>query len=72
MCIDLDKSKQKNLRHNSAIFVLEQNIIKMTPQKMGKIIGVSEVDFYSEIDFKPLYSKNPTKKPKKFTMPKKG
>jgi hypothetical protein len=31
--------------------VLEQNFITMTPQKMGKIIGVSEVDFYSEIDF---------------------
>jgi hypothetical protein len=32
-------------------FVLEQNFIRMTPQKMGKIIGVSDVNFYSEIDF---------------------
>jgi hypothetical protein len=33
------------------LFVLEQNFITMTPLKMGKIIGDSEVDFYSEIDF---------------------
>ena len=62
MCIVLDKSKQLLLGsygqkktfllgHNSAIFVLEQNFIKMTSQKIGKLIGVFEVDFYSEIDF---------------------
>jgi hypothetical protein len=61
MCIVLDKSIQLLLGSygqkknfwtiTQPLFVLEQNFITMTPPKMGKIIGVSEVDFYSEIDF---------------------
>ena len=62
MCIVLDKSKQLLLggygqkKKNcwaitQPFFVLEQNFIIMTPQKMGKIVGVFEVNFYSEIDF---------------------
>ena len=60
MCKVLDKSKQLLLGSygkkklfwaiTQPFFVLEPNLITMTPQKMGKIIGVSEVDFYSEID----------------------
>ena len=43
--------KKKNWAITQPFFVLEQNFITMTPPKMGKIIGVSEVYFYSEIDF---------------------
>ena len=55
MCIVLDKSKQLLLGSygqkklfwaiTQPFFVLEQSFITMTPPKMGKIIGVSEVYF---------------------------
>ena len=37
--------------HNSAIFVLEQYLITVTLPKVVKLIGFSEENFYSKIDF---------------------
>ena len=43
--------KKKNCAITQPFFVLEQNFRKVTPPKMGEIIGVSEVNCYSKIDF---------------------
>ena len=60
MCKVLDISKQlllgsygqkKKIGHISAIFCFRTKFYNNDPPKMGKIIGVSELDFYSEIDF---------------------
>ena len=55
MGIILDKSElwpKKKIRVKTQIFfVLEQNFITATTLKMGNIIGVSEVNFYSKIVF---------------------
>ena len=54
MGIVLDESKPLLLGSfaiTQPFFVLEQNFRKVTPPKMGKIIGVSEVNFYSKINF---------------------
>ena len=59
MVIVLDKSKQiplecygkKKLGHNSGIFRFRTNFREANPPKMGKIIGVSEINLYYKIDF---------------------
>ena len=42
---------------NQLFFVSEQNFILVTPpkKKIGKKIGVSDVKFYSNINFKPYF-----------------
>ena len=40
--------KKNTCATTQPFFVLEQNFRKVTPPKMGKIIGVSEVNFYSK------------------------
>ena len=61
MGIVSDKSKPLLLRSydkkknfwaiTQPFFVLEQNFRKVTPPKIGKMIGVSQVNFYSKINF---------------------
>ena len=51
-------------------FVLEQTFIKATRYKKGKIIGVSEVNFYSKILFATI--KKNLKNPTNLTTLKKG
>ena len=43
--------KKEFLGHNSAIFCFRTIFLNSNPPKMGEKIGVSEVNFYSKIDF---------------------